>query len=489
MNHEVNQLIHYGIRQGFLEEADRPYAINRMLKIVGLESFVEEDDESLDFFTIMEGLLDKAVAKGIIDPSLQSRDHLEAQLVDCMLPRPSEVNRIFREYYHKAPVYATKYFYDLSIATNYIKTRRIAKNRHFVYNGKYAPLEISINLSKPEKDPMQIATQKHQASSDYPKCQLCVENVGYYGDQVHASRSNHRIVDLTIHREKNQWALQYSPYAYFDEHCIVLHKEHKPMIVDKTTFEELVDFLNQFPHYTIGSNAGLPIVGGSILNHHHFQGGDATFPIEQARVLKSTKVDKVEIQILDWPMSAIRLIAESEFRLLDKAGQLFDAWRTYTNESLSIFARTEAGEHNTVTPIVKIVKGKYHMYLILRNNLTTPERPYGLFHPREQYFHIKKENIGLIEVMGLAILPGRLERELAQLESIMKGELSFENVPQLESHQAWFESLDWQSIPEIERKDYLDQQVGLVFEKVLEDCAVFPPSEIQEFWNFVLKNI
>lgn len=491
MNHLINQLIQYGIQEDILNIVDRDYAVNQLLYLLKLDHFDREEiTEPIDFFSVMPTILTEAYNKGLIpSDSIQDFDHFEAKLMDALMPRPSQMDQRFRQLYKKAPVYATNDFYRFSQKTNYIKTERIKKNIHFVYEGKYAPLDISINLSKPEKDPKKIALQSKIDENNYPKCALCMENVGFFGDENHASRSNHRVITLTINHEKDQWGFQYSPYSYFNEHAIILKKDHIPMHVNVETLNELVDFVNQFPHYTIGSNAGLPIVGGSILNHYHFQGGKADFPIEKARVLREYKVRKTKVEILDWPMSVIRVSGGSEFKVLDVVTDILNAWKNYNNPDLNIYAKTNDEEHNTITPILTIKEGKYQFYIILRNNLTTEERPYGVFHPREEYFHIKKENIGLIEVMGLAILPGRLMKELDEIKKVLSQNHSIDQFPDLEKHESWIEAMKKEKASEENISQFLYNQVGMIFEKVLEDCGVFKAEDKHEFFRFIEKTI
>ncbi|MGD9909063.1 MAG: galactose-1-phosphate uridylyltransferase [Candidatus Izemoplasmatales bacterium] len=490
MNHLINQLIAYGLNEGLLSKDDKEYAVNQLLYLFHLSSYSEEVlTEPIEIYELLDQLLEAAFNQGLIpSKSISDFDHFEAKMMDALLPRPSEMNKRFRELYKKAPVYATNDFYHLSQKTNYIKTKRIEKNIHFDYNGAYAPLKISINLSKPEKDPMLIAKMHHQTDSHYPKCALCMENVGFYGDDFHASRSNHRVINLTLNHDKDGWGLQYSPYSYFNEHLIVLKKQHIPMKVDQQTFEELIDFVNQFPHYLIGSNAGLKIVGGSILSHYHFQGGNADFPIQHAKILREYKVGRMRVEVLDWPMSVIRIVGKDEYKIIDLVNQIFESWKDYSNPDLNIFAYTDE-PHNTITPIVNIQDGYYHFYIVLRNNYTTKERPFGLFHPRDEYFHIKKENIGLIEVMGLAILPGRLKDELEEIKSYL---LSKDKMPLSESlnkHQPWIEKLSQSTYQEDTIDQVLQNEVGSIFEKVLEDCGVFKAESRAEFYRFVEKSI
>lgn len=485
----IRGLFAYAEGNGILDPADREYALNQILWLFKEDAFdFDAEPAEGDIFAVLDELLDIAVQKGLIEQdSVQLRDHFEAKLFDVLMPRPAEIDRRFKELYKKGPKAATEWFYALSKATNYIKTRRIATNLHYTYQkSTYAPLDITINLSKPEKDPRLIAMMAGKEAADYPSCALCMENVGFYGTLDKASRSNHRVVSLDLLRDKGTWGFQYSPYSYFNEHCIVLKKAHVPMNVDKTTFAELVDFVNRFPHYLIGSNAGLPIVGGSILNHYHFQGGRHAFPIEKAKVLYRLRKRGVDVELLDWPLSTIRLVSNNEDRLLDLAGELFDAWKAYSNEGLSIHAQTDK-PHNTVTPIVKLDGSNYVMYFVLRNNFAPEDRPYGLFHPREAYFHIKKENIGLIEVMGLAVLPGRLKAELEQIREVLLGNKKASQCPDIAKHADWMKGFAAVPADADGIDSYLKDQVGDVFEKVLEDCGVFKRTDFAAFRGFVEK--
>jgi UDPglucose--hexose-1-phosphate uridylyltransferase len=488
INRLVNQIVQYAYDHRLLNSLDHEYAVNGVLYLLKLENYVPEVvDSPVDFFATMEGILAYAREKGILKTDSEAeKDNFEAKVMDCFLMRPSEINRHFQQLYREEPVLATKWFYDLSQATNYIKTERIKKNLTYKYLGKYAPLDITINLSKPEKDPKAIASAKKKAdTAEYPACALCMENVGFYGTPDKAPRSNHRVVTLTLNGEVDSWGFQYSPYSYFNEHCIVLSKAHDPMRVDENTFLELIDFINQFPHYLIGSNAGLPIVGGSILSHYHFQGGRYDFPIEKSRILKNWRKRHVDIEILLWPVSSIRLIGSDPRMILEMVNRLFESWKEYTNESLGIFAKTDGEPHNTITPIVKFVDGEYHFYVVLRNNLATPERPYGVFHPRSEYFHIKKENIGLIEVMGLAVLPGRLKAELDLIKKCLLEGADPHVAPELEKHLPWIEELKQRSFDPATIDSDLEKEVGAIFERVLEDCGVFKDDQLLEFVRFV----
>jgi len=485
INLRINQLIDYGLQKELLNSDDTYYSANRILKLLELNNFERiNSKDSFDFFVLIEDLLKYAIEKKILkNDTIIAKDAFEAQLIDCLLPRPSELNRIFYQKYKIGPKTATTFFHDFSIATNYIKTKRNEKNLCFKYLGKYAPLDITINLSKPEKDPKDIQIQALD-DTQYPLCHLCMENVGLYQNTALAPRSNHRVINLSLNHEKDLWGMQYSPYAYFDEHLIVLRKEHSPMYVNEKTFKELIDFINKFPHYLIGSNAGLPIVGGSILNHHHFQGGRYDFPIEKALVLASFKKRGLEIEVLDWPLAAIKIIGNNENKILDMVNQIFEFWQNYSDENLQIYAKTNDC-HNTVTPIVKLDGSKYNFYLIFRNNYTNEEFPYGLYHPKPERFHIKKENIGLIEAMGMAILPGRLLSEIELIKKTIINQEDPNKYEELNKHLAWIQSIE--NTENLE--ECLKQDVGRIFEQVLEDCNVFKHGCNQDFINFVNKAI
>ena len=483
INQRINQLINYGLKMKFIQEDDSFYAVNRLLKLLNLENFKKISVEEEDFFLIINDIIDYAYKNQLIKlDTTSSRDAFEAQLIDCLLPRPSELNRMFKEKYKVGPKTATTFFHEFSKATNYIKTERVKKNLNYKYSGKYGDLDITINLAKPEKDPLDIKLNATKTNT-YPACPLCMENVGLYQSSSGAPRTNHRVVSLTLNHELDKWGMQYSPYAYFNEHLIVLKKEHSPMYVNQQSFAELIDFINKFPHYLIGSNAGLPIVGGSILNHHHFQGGLYDFPIEKSKVIASFKKRKVIVEVLDWPMAAIRVVGNNENYLLDMVNQIFDFWQKYSHEEIKILSKTD-DLHNTVTPIVKLDGANYNFYLIFRNNLTTEEFPYGLYHPNPSRFHIKKENIGLIEAMGLAILPGRLLHELDLIEKVVKADGKISDYPELEKHRDWIETLD-KNINE----EFLRKEVGRIFEAVLEDCNVFKHGSKEDFIKFVNKAI
>ncbi|MGI6392212.1 MAG: galactose-1-phosphate uridylyltransferase [Candidatus Izemoplasmatales bacterium] len=486
MNRLINELIAYAFKKRLINESDREYVQNALIYLLRLDHFETEavDLETVDFFVIMKQILDAAVKEGIIEDSLTSRDNLEAKLMDVFLPKPSELDQRFYSLYKKTPKAATDFFFKLSQDTNYIKTKRIAKNISFVYRGKYGLLQLTINLSKPEKDPQAIAESRGKEEKDYPKCALCMENVGFYGTETFAPRSNHRVISLTLNHEKDAWGFQYSPYQYFNEHSIVLKKQHIPMRVDHQTFDELVDFVDKFPHYLMGSNAGLPIVGGSILSHYHFQGGRHEFPIEKARVLKCYQRGQIKVEALDWPVSTIRVSGKNKNAVLSMVKQVFDKWLSYDNPELDIIHKTTE-HHNAMTPILKLDGADYNFYLVLRNNRSTIKRPFGLFHPREELFHIKKENIGLIEVMGLAILPGRLKQELDLIKRCFSEDADPKAMLELEKHLSWIDDISQGAMEARDIDRYLEIEVGKVFEAVLEDCGVFKTKDKEAFLSFV----
>ena len=373
------------------------------------------------------------------------------------------------EKYGENPKAATDYFYKLSQDSNYIRRYRVKKDQKWTVDSEYGKIDITINLSKPEKDPKAIAAAKLAKQSGYPKCLLCKENEGYAGRVNHPARQNHRIIPVTINH--SDWFFQYSPYVYYNEHCIVFNSEHTPMKMDRSTFEHLFAFIDKFPHYMIGSNADLPIVGGSILSHDHYQGGRHHFPMEDAKVVKSYTYKDVQVDMLYWPLSTLRLTSESKENILDLATKIFETWCTYSDESLDIIANEDGVRHNTVTPIVRKKDGKYQMDVVLRNNRTTEEYPLGIFHPHSEHHHIKKENIGLIEVMGLAILPARLKTELEQIKLCLSGKADFDSYPELEKHKDWYEHLKTCSYTNVDT--FMEMEVTKKFVSVLENAGVY----------------
>ncbi|HYF84770.1 MAG TPA: UDP-glucose--hexose-1-phosphate uridylyltransferase [Clostridia bacterium] len=476
---QIKRLINYGLDKGLINKEDELYVRNRLLEILKLDEYedIEADTEKLtNPHPILDEILDYAYEKGVLgENTVTYRDLLDTKLMDCFMPRPSEVIRKFYSDYEKSPVTATYNYYGMSIASNYIRTERTSKNASWKADTAFGELDITINLSKPEKDPIAIAASKNIRATSYPKCLLCKENEGFAGTLNHPARHNHRIIPLELCEEK--WFLQYSPYVYYNEHSIVFKDSHEPMRISKTTFDRLLEFIEKFPHYFIGSNADLPIVGGSILTHDHFQGGNYKFAMETASVLKEVSIkdyEDVEACIVNWPMSVIRIRSGNRERLSALGGKILEAWRKYSDESVDIIAETQGEPHNTITPIARYSKGKFELDLVLRNNRTNEEHPLGIFHPHSEVHHIKKENIGLIEVMGLAVLPARLINELKLLEACLMGTESIEQHEELEQHRHWFLQLkEKYGNTDIDMDKVLRTEVGKVFEKVLLDAGVF----------------
>ena len=423
----------------------------------------------------MKDLLDWAVENGRIEDDTTSRDLFDTELMGRLTPRPSQVIRAFRTRYEESPEAATDWYYQFSQDTDYILRYRIAKDVKWVAPTPYGDLDITINLSKPEKDPRAIAAAKTAPQGGYPKCQLCRENEGYAGRMNHPARQNHRIIPITI--DGKDWFFQYSPYVYYNEHCIVFNGQHVPMKIDRSAFRKLLDFVKQFPHYFVGSNADLPIVGGSILSHDHFQGGRYTFAMEKAPVEKAVSFpgfEDVECGIVKWPMSVIRLRSADDDRLVDLAEKILTTWRGYTDEAAFIFAETDGEPHNTITPIARMRDGKFELDLVLRDNITTEEYPLGVYHPHQELHHIKKENIGLIEVMGLAVQPSRLKGELADLADAFVEGRDIRADETLEKHNHWAEELKTRyTFTKENAMDILQKEVGVVFATVLEHAGVY----------------
>ena len=412
LNESISRLVQYGIETGLLPECEKIYATNLLLDLFHEDSYEEPEEkaENIDLESVLKELLDEAVNRGLIEDSIGYRDLFDTKMMNCLVPRPAQVQKEFWDAYEKSPEAATEYFYKLSQDSDYIRRYRVKKDKKWTVESPYGTIDITINLSKPEKDPKAIAAAKNAKNNAYPKCQLCMENEGYAGRLDHPARENHRIIPITINESK--WGFQYSPYVYYNEHCIVFNGEHTPMKIDRAAFTKLFDFVKQFPHYFLGSNADLPIVGGSILSHDHFQGGHYTFAMAKAPIEKKVTIpgyEDVEAGIVKWPLSVLRIRHQDEKRLIDLADHVLKAWRGYTDEEAFIYAETDGEPHNTITPIARMKDGMYELDLTLRNNITTEEHPLGVYHPHAQYHHIKKENIGLIEVMGLAVLPARLK--------------------------------------------------------------------------------
>jgi UDPglucose--hexose-1-phosphate uridylyltransferase len=476
---EIKRLINYGLDKGLIQKEDELYVRNRLLEVLKLDDYedVEADAENLENpQPILDKILDYAYEKGILaENTITFRDLLDTRIMDCLMPRPSEVIRKFYSDYDKSPVMATDNYYSMSIASNYIRTERTNRNATWKVDTAFGKLDITINLSKPEKDPAAIAAAKHMKATAYPKCLLCKENEGFAGTLNHPARNNHRIIPVTLCGE--EWFFQYSPYVYYNEHSIVLKGSHEPMRITKATFDRLLEFVEKFPHYFMGSNADLPIVGGSILSHDHFQGGRYKFAMETAPVLKEVRFkshEDVEACIVKWPLSVIRIRSGDREKLSMLGGKILDAWRNYSDESVDIIASTKGEPHNTITPIARFSKGKFELDLVLRNNRTSKEHPLGIFHPHSDVHHIKKENIGLIEVMGLAVLPARLVNELELLKACLKGASSIEKHQELTQHRHWFLQLkEKYGIIEADLDTVLKFEVGKVFERVLMDAGVF----------------
>ncbi len=486
----VTDLLGYALRAGLIEECDRIWAANRLLQALELDSWEEARSvQERPLEEILKEILDWAVETGRIQDGTASRDLLDTELMGRLTPRPSQVLREFHARYQESPEAATDWYYRFSQDTDYIRRYRIAKDMKWVTPTAYGDLDITINLSKPEKDPRAIAAAKTAVQSGYPKCQLCRENEGYAGRIDHPARQNHRIIPVTI--DGKDWFFQYSPYVYYNEHCIVFNGQHVPMKIDRSTFRKLLDFVKQFPHYFVGSNADLPIVGGSILSHDHFQGGRYCFAMEKAPVERTVSFpgfEKVEAGIVKWPMSVIRLRCGDDECLVDLAEKILAAWRGYTDEEAFIFAETDGEPHNTITPIARMRDGKFELDLVLRNNLTTKEHPFGVYHPHEELHHIKKENIGLIEVMGLAVLPSRLKGELTDLADALVEGRDLWSSETLEKHADWAEELKSRySFTRETVWEILQKEVGAVFATVLEHAGVYPctPEGREAFLRFI----
>ena len=477
---EIAALVAYGLDKGLIEPEDAVWARNRLLDILGLDSFEPAGDKAgRTLEEILKAILDDAAARGVIDGGITSRDLLDTRLMGVLTPRPSEVIARFRGLYADSPRAATDWYYGLSCDTDYIRRYRIARDRKWMAETEYGELDITINLSKPEKDPRAIAAARSAKSVGYPKCQLCREAEGYAGRADYPARENHRLIPIKLAGE--DWFLQYSPYVYYNEHCIALCAEHRPMKIDRAAFRRLLDFVTAFPHYFIGSNADLPIVGGSILSHDHFQGGHYEFAMARAAVetpLSFPGFDDVQAGIVRWPMSVIRLRCADRDRLEELADRILRAWRGYTDERVSVYAETDGEAHNTITPIARRRGEDYELDLVLRNNLTTDEHPLGLFHPHAELHHIKKENIGLIEVMGLAVLPARLRDELSELERRLVSGEDLTASPLTEKHAPWAQELkERYTFTADNAGAILQKEVGEVFKTVLEHAGVFKRDE------------
>lgn len=481
---EIYKLVEYGVRTELIDEPDRIYTINRIMEIYGEENFGMDPlmgeiikKCELHLVDILERLTQIAYERGMIpNDGITQKDLFDTKLMGVLVARPSQIIAEFEELYKVSPEQATEYFYEFSQNTNYIRRDRIKKDVKWKYMSPYGEIDITINLSKPEKDPKAIAAAKKATDTKYPACQLCIENEGYAGRIDHPARQNHRIIPLTMNN--SLWGFQYSPYVYYNEHCIVFNSEHTPMKVEKATFRKLFDFVKQFPHYFLGSNADLPIVGGSILSHDHFQGGHYSFAMEKAPIETSFVVPRfedVEAGIVKWPLSVIRIRCKDEKRLIELADHILTKWRGYTDERAFVFAETNGEPHNTITPIARKKGEVFELDLALRNNITTEEHPLGVYHPHAEYHHIKKENIGLIEVMGLAVLPSRLKEELKLLAEYICEKKDVVLNETIAKHADWIRQV-LERHPEITRENVdniLKEEVGDVFVHVLEDAGVF----------------
>lgn len=474
----IKKLVTYGLETGLISKEEKIYSTNLILDVLKLDDYEEPEEnyEKVELQAVLKELLDYAVEKGLIEDSVVYRDLFDTRLMNCLMPRPSQVIKTFNEKYAVSPKEATDYYYKLSQDSDYIRRYRVCKDMKWVTKTEYGDIDITINLSKPEKDPKAIAAAKLAKQSGYPKCQLCRENEGYAGRTNHPARENHRIIPITING--GQWGFQYSPYVYYNEHCIVFNGQHVPMKVERAAFVKLFDFIKLFPHYFIGSNADLPIVGGSILSHDHFQGGNYEFAMAKAPVEREFTVkgyEDVQAGLVKWPLSVIRLRCADEKRIIDLADHILKAWRGYTDEEAYIFAETDGEPHNTITPIARKRGDMYELDLALRNNITTPECPLGLYHPHNELHHIKKENIGLIEVMGLAVLPSRLKEEMEILSGYIVNGKDIRSNEKIEKHADWVDAFR-PKYPVINAENVdavLKEEIGIVFKKVLEDAGVF----------------
>ena len=473
VNVYITALINYGLNKGLFDPCDKAFMINGILEALKLDSYEPAETRTMSLEEILQGLLEDAVARGMCADDITSRDLFDTKLMGILTPPPREVRSKFAALYEKSPEEATEWYYRFSQDTDYIRRYRVQKDMRWKTATEYGNLDITINLSKPEKDPKAIAAAKAAPQSDYPKCLLCVENEGYAGRMNHPARQNHRIIPMELAGEN--WNLQYSPYVYYTEHCIVFNSQHTPMVINKATIEKLLDFVTKFPHYFIGSNADLPIVGGSILTHEHFQGGHYSFPMERApieRKISFKGYEDVTAGIVKWPMSVIRLTCPDKERLCDLATKILLRWRIYTDKEAFIFAKTSGQLHNTITPIARRRGEAFELDLVLRNNITTEEHPLGVYHPHAELHHIKKENIGLIEVMGLAVLPARLKQELAGIEEAILNGTPLAG--ELAKHEAWVKELmEKQTFTPDNTACILKMEVGKVFAQVLEHAGVY----------------
>ena len=492
LSESIAKLVQYGVETGLIPECEKNYTTNLLLDVFYEDDYTapEQEFQNIELEKVLDELLKEAIDRELIEDSVVYKDLFDTRLMNCLMPRPAEVQTTFWKKYGENPKAATDYFYKLSQDSNYIRRYRVKKDQKWTVDSEYGKLDITINLSKPEKDPKAIAAARNVKSGSYPKCLLCPENEGYAGRVNHPARQNHRIIPITIN--DSPWGFQYSPYVYYNEHCIVFNSCHTPMKIERNTFVKLFDFVKLFPHYFLGSNADLPIVGGSILSHDHFQGGHYTFAMAKAPIEKHVTIpgfEDVEAGIVKWPLSVLRIRHKNPERLIDLATHVLQAWRGYTDEAAFVFANTDGEPHNTITPIARKVGDVYELDLTLRNNITTKEHPLGVYHPHAQYHHIKKENIGLIEVMGLAVLPARLKEELELLEEYILSGKDISSNEKIAKHEDWVKEL-LEKYPDINAENIqaiLQKEVGLVFVHVLEDAGVYKctPKGREDFMRFV----
>lgn len=491
----ILELAEYGLTTGLVEKDDKTYTINRLMELLEVDDIEDsvfeefakrgpmtQESAEAALEGILEDMMSYAYDKGIMkENSIVYKDLFDTKIMGCLVARPSEIRAKFKDLYeNESSLAATDYFYKLSCDSNYIRRQRIKKDQKWTTDTEYGTLDVTINLSKPEKDPKAIAAAKNAKQSAYPKCQLCAENEGYAGRVNHPARQNHRIIPVTINN--SDWYFQYSPYVYYNEHCIVFNSKHTPMKIERATFGKLLDFVTNFPHYFVGSNADLPIVGGSILTHDHFQGGHYTFAMAKAPIEKKISFkgyEDVRAGIVKWPMSVIRISGADKDRLIDLADKILVAWRGYTDEEAFIFAETDGEPHNTITPIARRRGEDYELDLVLRNNITTEEHPLGVYHPHAHLHHIKKENIGLIEVMGLAVLPARLKDEMAELADAIINGRNLRSTETLASHAEWAEGFlpKYDKVDESNVMDIIHEEMGQVFKEVLECAGVYKCTE------------
>lgn len=490
IDHMIKALVNYAVSASLIDEADRVYCTNAVLSLIKKDDYdFSAKPANAPLNVILDAVCEEAIKKGIIDGGIVSRDLFDTAIMGAFTPRPSALIKKFFELYSEKPEKATDFYYKFSKDTNYIRRDRIAKLLKWQYSSEYGVIDVTVNLSKPEKDPKAIAAAKNMPQTGYPKCMLCRECEGYEGRTDFPARQNHRLIPVKL--DNSDWFMQYSPYVYYNEHCIVLNSLHRPMKIDRSTFSKLLEFVTLFPHYFLGSNADLPIVGGSILSHEHFQGGRYEFAMERAEIetkIKFKGYQDISAGIIKWPMSTVRLLSEDKEKLIELADKILKAWRKYSDPDSFIFAETAGKPHNTITAIARRRGENYELDLILRNNITTKERPLGVFHPHSELHHIKKENIGLIEAMGLAVLPPRLKAEFEALKNAILTGKDLRTDPLTAKHAAWTESfVNNYNINEENCMNILKRETGKAFAKVLEHSGVFKRNKtgLDAFMRFI----